>query len=176
MRPGELGITSQSEKKGSCLGCSEELDQSAFRVGQVRKPPPRRARGRSRASEAPTPCAEFPGAREGGGSRVDRALRPGAPGRGRGRGWTAARVPGSAHARLAGPPRFRGWGGAARSGNRHMAQVGSAGPGACGRRGAGAGAGPERTTWRWAPALLWLATAAAVAGDPSRRQWPVPYK
>ncbi|XP_055398662.1 ceroid-lipofuscinosis neuronal protein 5 isoform X2 [Bubalus kerabau] len=56
-----------------------------------------------------------------------------------------------------------------------MAQAGSAGPGACGRRGAGAGAGPERAPWRWAPALLWLATAV-VAGDPSRRQWPVPYK
>ncbi|XP_044783152.2 ceroid-lipofuscinosis neuronal protein 5 isoform X2 [Bubalus bubalis] len=59
-----------------------------------------------------------------------------------------------------------------------MAQAGSAGPGACGRRGAGAGAGPERAPWRWAPALLWLAAAATavVAGDPSRRQWPVPYK
>ena len=57
VRPGELGITSQSEKKGSCFGCSEELDRIAFRVGQVRKPPSRRARGRSRASETPTPCA-----------------------------------------------------------------------------------------------------------------------
>ncbi|XP_052506064.1 ceroid-lipofuscinosis neuronal protein 5 [Budorcas taxicolor] len=59
-----------------------------------------------------------------------------------------------------------------------MAQAGSAGAGAWGRRGAGAGAGPERAPGRWAPALLWLAaaTAAAAAGDPSRRQWPVPYK
>ncbi|KAM7238019.1 hypothetical protein CapIbe_010977 [Capra ibex] len=58
-----------------------------------------------------------------------------------------------------------------------MAQAGGAGAGAWGRRGAGAGAGLERAPWRWAPALLWLAAAtAAAAGDPSRRQWPVPYK
>uniref|UniRef100_A0A8C0S1I2 Bis(monoacylglycero)phosphate synthase CLN5 n=2 Tax=Canis lupus familiaris TaxID=9615 RepID=A0A8C0S1I2_CANLF len=50
-----------------------------------------------------------------------------------------------------------------------MAQAGSADPGVGGHW----AAGPRCAPWRWALALLWLATAA---GGPSRRQWPVPYK
>ncbi|XP_061026780.1 ceroid-lipofuscinosis neuronal protein 5 isoform X2 [Eubalaena glacialis] len=57
-----------------------------------------------------------------------------------------------------------------------MAQAGRAGPGAWGRRGAGADAAPICAPWCWASALLWLAAAAAAATGPSRRQWPVPYK
>ena len=52
-----------------------------------------------------------------------------------------------------------------------MAQAGSADPGVEGQR--AASAAPWCALWRWALALLWLATAAA---GPSRRQWPVPYK
>lgn len=52
-----------------------------------------------------------------------------------------------------------------------MAQAGSADPGVEGQR--AAGAAPGCALWRWALALLWLATAAA---GPSQRQWPVPYK
>lgn len=45
-----------------------------------------------------------------------------------------------------------------------MAPAGNGGPGVRGQR---------RAAWLWALAVLWQ---AAAAGDPSRRQWPVPYK
>ncbi|XP_032720105.1 ceroid-lipofuscinosis neuronal protein 5 isoform X1 [Lontra canadensis] len=52
-----------------------------------------------------------------------------------------------------------------------MVRAGNADPGVPRQR--AAGAAPGCALWRWALALLWLATAAA---GPSRRQWPVPYK